>query len=281
MSREPASAFARMLRHLRRSCNAPFPALLVALVALGVPARSRAQVQPILITEPVQWRAGSAAQVTQGKALRVAGSVTHAAGVAKVLVNGREASLRQDPEYPDYFLFETQLPFDAITREVVVTLVAKDDRRIEQRFAVTGLGGPEPAAGNGAALGHQEPPPVHSWRPFALRSLLYGAGMAAGAVLSAKSTSSTTELCTQGTGGSDCVNRTETRRPNQAIGVGLVSAGAAMFVIDALMTKRRAGSARAPEPTVALGPSRLSLAMPTATMTGSGVRVDLFRFELH
>src|SRR5215831_7105506 len=103
----------------------------IALVPGGIAAA-----QTILITEPVVWRGGQPLTVTTQKSVRIAGSVTHPAGVARVLINGKEATTRPAQDDPEFIEFERTFPTDSLTADMSVAIVAKDGQRFEKRFSV-------------------------------------------------------------------------------------------------------------------------------------------------
>ena len=107
----------------------PFLNVLILLTLAGP---RFAHSQSILINEPVEWRERRPIILVAGKPVRIAGSVTHPAGVAKLFINGREVAIRQDKAYPDYYEFEKILPADSVPAEVTI--------RITSAYAATVFG---------------------------------------------------------------------------------------------------------------------------------------------
>src|SRR5262245_33932686 len=80
------------------------------------------QAQMLRITEPAEWKDGRPAIIKPGQSMRVAGTATHPAGVLKILVNGQEAFLEPDRDYPEIFRFEKLLSPSTELRTVSITI---------------------------------------------------------------------------------------------------------------------------------------------------------------
>ena len=215
----------------------------LALLALSAVDRANAQRPNISITEPVEWRETpfKPLQLVAGRSVRIAGSVTHPASVDRVLVNGKQALLVPDASTTDTWDFEVFLPPDSIGKEVTIVIVPKTSQRVESRFP----GSPDTTypvktAGGGGDVG--QPRVGNPWGGFKKRGALYGVLAAGGAYLAVKTSEESSVVCRNVGTGRDCFDRVETKAGSRGVGLGLVGAGIAGFVIDAVITSGKAKS---------------------------------------
>jgi len=239
--------------------------------------------QSIFINDPIEWREGTAYNVVAGKPFRVAGTVTHPAGVAKVFINGREVAIRQDKDYPDYYDFEKIFSADSVPPEVTVRVMSVSGQPFEKRYTATlPVKADKVVAKSSDAVVKPPPPhpiPVNAWGPFKVRGILYGAAMIGGGVLVTMNKSESAVVCSSTPRGSDCVNRTTTSKPYAAAGAGLVGAAAFVTIVDALLTSRRANQSVA---SLAIpGGVRLSLEVPAVAPSPRGASVEVLRIGVH
>jgi hypothetical protein len=240
--------------------------------------------QTILITEPVEWRDGRPAILKPGQSLRVAGTVSHPSGVLKVLVNGQDAFLQPDANYPDLFRFEKILVATNTTRDVTIAIVPRTSQQYARTYGVnneaalrsaesTGATAAPAANANGAQELHGNP-----WKPFKLRSIGYVAAAGGGAALAFITKTETKEVCGPSGGGIDCVNRTESKAAYRVPGLALAGAAMAGLVIDAVITsgKSKRSSTVPPSEDERSG---FKLEALHLAPTASGTRIELFRIN--
>jgi hypothetical protein len=241
---------------LMRSFGVHFPARRVALhtailAAAMISARSDLSAQAIRIVEPTEWRDLRAATLEANQPLRILGSASHTSGVVRVLINGTEITLAR--ESPTFGRFEKVFQPGEVPSEIIIVVVPRTGQQIEQRFTVNVTAPvqtpvttvPPPAA-------TQTPAPVldNPWRPFTYRSLGYGAMAAGGVVLLSGD--------------------------SQGAGYALVGIAVTAFVVDLVMTSRKAKRGSTPENNDASNLSlRFSPALLPAQTTRPGVQVQL------
>jgi hypothetical protein len=287
----------RRARVLGWSCSRTSAITRMLLLAAGVVVSRAGHAQSIRITEPIEWRGGQALTLVPGRPIRIAGSVQDSAGVARVLINGRDASLKQDPVYSDFYEFERILSADSITKQVTIRVVAKDGRTFERQYLTEGAAvaqtTPTSAAPKDTATRRTVPvtavgpattaPPAmrpNVWGPFRLRGIGYGAAAAAGAVLFGMSKSETSEVCSQSSGGFDCVNRTEVSKPYQGAGFALLGGAAVALVIDAVLTTRKDKSTSVASATTVRDGPFVRLEAPSVSGSSQGMILQFLRFTL-
>jgi hypothetical protein len=229
---------------------------IFVLLALGSAGEAGAQAgAPYLyISQPEEWRDGRSAIVPAGRSITIKGVAGHPSGVLRVLVNGEEAVMQQDPEYPDLYNFEKVVTAADTARVVVIRIVPRTSEPFERRYSV------EPPAGRGMAVPPRDsaarpratppPPPAgageqlpNPWRGYRMRGIAYGLAAAGGAALTVVKKSETSEICEQRPAGSDCFFRTEESPAYQAPGLALIGGAVLAAVVDGLMTSRRAAAA--------------------------------------
>jgi hypothetical protein len=200
--------------------------------------------QRISILEPEAWRDLRSAPVELGQPLRVAGTATHPNGIARVVVNGVEATLT--PVGPTASRFVRVMPADSLAEQIVITLFPRTGDPFEQRYSLT-LPTPVPppttAVRNPANV--QTPTPqvaTNPWRGFTFRSIGYGAVAAGGLVLSGD---------------------------NEGVGYALVGVAVTAFVIDLVVTSRKAKRGSTPQDDDASG---LSLSVSPLVLPRQTVR---------
>jgi hypothetical protein len=261
----------------------PFLNVLILLTLAGP---RFAHSQSILINEPVEWREGRAVIVVAGKPLRIAGSVTHPAGVAKLFINGREVAIRQDKMYPDYYEFEKILPSDSVTAVLTIRITSVSGQSFEQKYPATLPGGPivkppvvVPVVG--PVVGPVAPTVTRrsDWGPFKKRGIVYGAAMIGGAVMFTMNKTERAVVCSTTARGSDCVDRKTTSKPYEGAGGALLGGAAFVTIVDALLTSRRASHSLA---SVAVpGGARLSLDVPALAPSSRGTAFQVLRIGVH
>lgn len=249
--------------------------LLNVLILLTLALPRLAHGQTIFINDPVEWRDGRAVIVVAGKTLRIAGSVTHPAGVAKLFINGREVAIRQDKSFPDYYEFEKILPSDSVTAEVTIRITSVSGQPFEKKYAAT-LPGPrvivEPVGPVAKTV-----TPKSDWGPFKKRGIVYAAAMIGGGVMFAMNKTESAVICSSTASGSDCVNRATTSKPYETVGGAVLGGAAFVAIVDAFLTSRNAGksvaSLRVP------GGARLSLEVPALARTPHGTSLNVLRID--
>jgi len=270
-----------------RTTRGVFGACLIASAAT-LPAAS-ASGQSITIREPVEWRAERPITLSAGASIRVAGSASYPSGVARVLIGGRPAKIKPDQDFPDISEFEAVIPADSITGDVTVAIISKNGERYERPFKVAN---PNPRVVAKAPVtppvekvtppeAVQQPPKQvvrsNPWGPFRVRGIGYGVAVVGGAVLATMSSSSTSEVCTQGSQGSDCVNRTTVTKNYQGLGYGLVGAAVVAGIVDAVRTSKRAERLEA-DAAPARSP-RVHVALPNVTASDRGVSLQILQLQ--
>jgi hypothetical protein len=216
---------------------------LLAIVLTFVLAQGVAA-QVIGIVEPVEWRDGRAHAFQAGRSLRIAGLASHPGGVANVLVNGQQARLQADPDFPDSYNFEYVLAPENVTGEVVIVIVPRTGERFEQRYRVN-MPAAAPPTRTETPQRQIEPQIQQAgnpWGGFKVRGILYGVAAAGGLALTQLTKSETSEVCEQVQNGFDCFNRTETKPAYKGPGLALAGVAGVALVIDALLTSRKANS---------------------------------------
>jgi hypothetical protein len=239
--------------------------VLMGLVGIGSASAQRAT---IIINEPVEWREQpfKPLRITDGRSVRIAGSVTHPSSVDRVLVNGKAALLVPDASTTDTWDFEVFLPPDSIGREVTIVIVPKTSQRVETRFPGTALNDTTHIPNGG---GTRNP-----WGGFRKRGALYGVLAAGGAYLAVKTTSESSVFCETVGGLQDCFERTENKAESRTIGLGLVGAAVAGLVIDGIITSGKAGGGSGINDSNGFDFNALNLAP-----TSRGSRLDVFRLQ--
>jgi hypothetical protein len=267
-----------------RRTSVTLAALVRWVCAIALLPGGIAAAQTILITEPVVWRAGQPLTVTTQRSVRIAGSVMHPAGVARVLINGKEATTRPAQDDPEFIEFERTFPADSLTAEMAVAIVAKDGQRFEKRYSVVLPAGRTTIASTTTSTVGQQGNNIpiirpNPWGPFRLRGVGYGAAAVAGIAMAMVSKSTSSVVCSNNAQGLDCVNRTEVSRSYQGVGFGLAGVSAAAFLFDAAMTSKRAGALRN---TTASAGTRGAVALEPPAVVGSpnGPVLALLRLSL-
>jgi hypothetical protein len=234
----------RIRRHALLPVRARFSLLLLAAALLmPAPASSQAGRPYLLISQPEEWRDGRPAIVPAGRSVTIRGVAGHPSGVLRVLVNGDEATMQQDPQYPDLYNFEKVITAGAEPLQVMISIVPRNSERHDRTYSIQPPGGnralPPPAMPTGGS--EQLPNP---WSGFRKRGLLYGIAAGGGVVLALRKQSSTSEVCEQTPGGSDCFSRTEEEPATLVPGLALIGGAALGFIIDGMVTSRKAARIR-------------------------------------
>ena len=261
----------------------PFLNVLILLTLAGP---RFAHGQSILINEPVEWRERRPLILVAGKPVRIAGSVTHPAGVAKLFINGREVAIRQDKAYPDYYEFEKILPADSVPAEVTIRITSVSGQPFEQKFATTLPSvviekKPVVVIEKKPVVDPVPPPraPRNDWGPFKKRGIVYGAAMIGGAVMFTMNKTESAVICSSTARGSDCVDRKTTSKPYEGAGGALLGGAAFVTIVDALLTSRNASHSVA---SVAVpGGVRLSLDVPALAPSSRGTAFQVLRIGVH
>ncbi|MGH7466796.1 MAG: hypothetical protein ACRENP_02315 [Longimicrobiales bacterium] len=256
---------------------------LSALCGLGIallaPLGSELHAQVILITEPVEWKDGKPLVIRTGQSIRIAGTVSHPAGVLRVLVNGQEAFLQADRDYPDLFRFEKVVVADNSTREVVISIVPRTSQPYRRTYGLEGTGPTIEASRVDSVRSPVQPGPQRNpWKGFTLRAIGYAALGAGGAALTIMKKDETSEVCTPTGGGVDCVMRTEQKTPYRTVGLGLAGAAVAGLIIDAVITSGKARSAAAAPPSEN-NTHQFSFQPFTLSNAQNGLRLEFFRIS--
>lgn len=251
---------------------------------IGLAAGSGASAQSITIVDPPQWREEQVVVMETRTVLRIAGFVSHPGGVARVRVNGLEATLRQDPDFPDSYTFEINIPPDSLKAAVTISVEPRTGEAMTRTFAIqmpppvgaARAGGPiRPAAAAGPGEPEQIRGIANPWGGFKKRGILYGAAIAGGVVLSQLVTTETSEVCRTVGGGQDCFNQTRTEPSYQGLGLAAAGAGAGLLIIDAILTSRKAKSVSGP----GSDDAGFHVEAPALTPTLNRIRLDLLRLR--
>jgi hypothetical protein len=244
-------------------------------LALTLSPANTCSAQVILINEPVVWREGKALTVAPGQSLRVAGAASHPDGVSKVLVNGREAVVKADSDFPDLFRFETQIVADT-AREVTIDVILKSGKEWSRSYRVDPSA--PAAAGQAANVGfvplstpespRDQPSRPNAWEGFRMRSVGYGLAAAGGLVMAAYQKK---DRCVPTGNGTECV--WHTRAAYRGAGLAVAGAAVAALAIDAMVTssKARQDAARPSDS----DQGRLDLAVLQVSEPAFGRRLDL------
>jgi hypothetical protein len=269
----------RSIRRVVRNARHCLPGLCALAITLLAASGAELQAQVILITEPVEWKDGKPLVIRPGQSIRVAGTVSHPAGVLRVTVNGQEALLQADKDYPDLFRFERILVPDNSTREVVIAIVPRTSQQYRRSYGLESTG-PEPVAAGGDSVRAPVQPgvPRSPWKGYTIRGIGYGAVAAGGVALALMKKDETSEVCTPTGGGVDCVMRTEQTTPNRTLGLALVGAAAAGFILDAVITSGKARSAAAAPPSDANN-HQLRFEPLHLSNARNGLRLEFFRIS--
>ena len=240
-----------------RSFGVHFPARRVALhtailAAAMISARSDVSAQAIRIVEPTEWRDLRAATLEANQPLRILGSASHTSGVVRVLINGTEITLAR--ESPTFGRFEKVFQPGEVPSEITIVVVPRTGQQIEQRFTVNvaaPVQAPVPTVPPPTATVQTPAPQLDNpWRPFTYRSLGYGAMAVGGVVLLSGD--------------------------SQGAGYALVGIAATAFVVDLVMTSRKAKRGSSPEDSDASNLSlRFSPALIQAQSSRPGLEVQL------
>jgi hypothetical protein len=255
-----------------------FAGLLAILLTVALAEGLVAQV--IGIVEPVEWRDGRAHAFQAGRSLRIAGLASHPGGVTNVLVNGQQARLQADPDFPDSYNFEHVLAPENVTGEIVIVIVPRTGERFEQRYRVNMPAAPPPRT---------ETPPRpaepqiqqagNPWGGFKVRGILYGVAAAGGLALTQLTKSETSEVCEQVQNGFDCFNRTETKPAYKGPGLALAGVAGVALVIDALLTSRKAKSPVDGGPDDGSEGGAFRIELPNLQPSPEGARLELLRIR--
>ena len=248
--------------------------LVVAVTAL--PAVARAQV--IRIVDPPQWRDSRPVTMQARAAFRIAGFASHPGGISRVLVNGVAATLQADAEFPDSYSFERSIPVDSLTSTITISIEPRSGAAYVQTYTLE-LPAAQPPAGNrvpprNPTTQAQRVGP-NPWGGFKIRGILYGVAVVGGLALSQLEKSETSEVCLQTGGGFDCFNRTTTSPSYQGLGFAAAGGAAAVFIIDAILTSKKAKSATGPTG----DNDGFRLQTPALSSSAEGVRLDLLRIR--
>jgi hypothetical protein len=215
-----------------------------------------ADAQSITIVDPPQWREEQVVVMETRTVLRIAGFVSHPSGVARVLVNGMAATLRPDPDFPDSFTFEINLPADSLQPTVRISVEPRTGEAMTRSFTIQ----MPPAAANAGRQGAGAVRPTagrtdstqvirgggNPWGGFRTRGIIYAAAVAGGIVLLQRETSETAEICRAVGSGQDCFIQTTTKPASKGLGLAVAGAGAGLLVIDAILTARKPRSSTGP-----------------------------------
>lgn len=275
-SPDPASPGLRPARFRFRLCLA----VLFGL-AFGTAAASA---QSITIVDPPQWREEQVVVMETRAVLRVAGFVSHPNGVARVLVNGLEAMLSPDPDFPDSFTFEINVPPDSLTPEITISVVPRTGEAMTRSFELRVPPRSGQAAGQPAAAIQPAAPSPEStqlrvggnpWSGYRTRGILYGAAVIGGVVLMQLEKESTSEVCRAVGSGQDCFIQTRTEPSAKGVGLALAGAGAGLLIVDAILTSRKARTPARP----AGEDDGFRIEAPALTSTPRQIRLDLIRLR--
>jgi len=277
----------RLSRATRRTRPVSGVLLLSAItVALALPVAALAQV--IRIVDPPEWRESRPVSMQSRSPLRIAGFVSQAGGIGRVLVNGIAATLAADPRAPDSYNFERIIPIDSLTSQITIMVEPLKATPWTRNYTLElstrpvdrgDVPPPDSAAGRAAApaqsparqLGRSNP-----WGGFKLRGIVYGAAAVAGVVFAQGTTSDAAEICETTSAGFDCFNRTTTEPSHQGLGFAVAGAAIAALAIDALLTSRKAGAMRASS---GGDPDGLHIDAPSVSGSATGLRLDLLRLR--
>jgi hypothetical protein len=257
---------------------------LVALFGLMLGAGA-ANAQSITIVDPPQWREEQVVVMETRTVLRIAGFVSHPSGVARVLVNGLEATLRPDPDFPDSFTFEISLPADSLKPTVMISVEPRTGEAMTRSFTVQmppaanaggqGGGAVRPTAGRTDSTqvirGGGSP-----WSGFRTRGIIYAAAVTGGIVLLQRETSESAEICRAVGSGQDCFIQTTTKPASKGLGLAVAGAGAGLLVIDAILTSRKPRSSAGPAGGDNAG---FRLEPPALRPSLDRIRLDLIRLR--
>lgn len=257
---------------------------LGAMLALVLGAGA-ANAQSITIVDPPQWREEQVVVMETRTVLRIAGFVSHPGGVARVLVNGMQATLRPDPDFPDSFTFEISLPPDSLKPTVTISVEPRSGEAMTRSFTVR-----MPAAAGAArqqegairpTAGRTDSTQVirggaNPWSGFRTRGILYGAAVVGGIVLLQRTTSESAEVCRPVGSGQDCFIQTTTEPASKGLGLAVAGAGAGLLVIDAILTARKAKSPSGPGGGDNAG---FRLEAPALSPSLDRIRLDLIRLR--
>ena len=228
-------------------------ALWALAASLIVSAAAGAQSRSLTVIEPSEWRFRDTLLLGDRKVLRIRGSASDTSGVTQILVNGRPATLRKDPQNPKFWLFDTTVPVESIRDQTTLTLVPGSGPRLEQSYAAdspliceqrrkatTTVAKTEPTVVVPVAPQPQPAAaPVRSadpWPSFKKRSIVYGIGAGAGTLLVVLSKSDNNCDATPST--INCANDGGSSGA-KTFGVGLVAASVVALGVDAFLTSRR------------------------------------------
>jgi len=269
-------------RRTRSGRSSPSPrtlrALALALGVLAVAAPARTEAQVIRIVDPPQWRDSRPVIMQVRAAFRIAGFASHPGGIARVLVNGVPATLQADPDFPDSYSFERLIPGDSLNSTITISIEPRSGSAYVQTYTLE-LPAVQPPAGNRPANPNQPAqvrrPGPNPWGGFKVRGILYGVAAIGGVVLSQLEKSETSEVCSQVSAGFDCFNRTRTYPAYQSVGFAAAGGAAAAFIIDAILTSKKAKSATGPTG----NDGGFNVQPPALSSTGSAVKLDLVRIR--
>jgi hypothetical protein len=250
--------------------------LTFTAVAVAMPTVSRAQI--IRIVDPPQWRDNRPVTMQVRAAFRIAGFASHPGGIVRVLVNGVPATLQPDPEFPDSYSFERSIPIDSLTSRITISIEPRSGAAYVQTYTLELPAAQQPAGNRtpprGSSTQVQRPGP-NPWGGFKIRGILYGVALVGGLAVSQLEKSETSEVCMQTGAGFDCFNRTRTTPSYQGIGFAAAGGAAAVFIIDAILTSKKAKSATGPTG----DNDGFQIQAPAVSSTAEGVRVDLLRIR--
>lgn len=268
----------RPIPRARRGLSSRVPFMvLVTLIGLLIPAAAQAQV--LRIVDPPQWRESRPFTMQSRAPLRIAGFVSQAGGIERVLVNGVPAMLEADTNFPDSYNFERIVPVDSVSSQFTITVEPKRGDSWSRSFTIEVSTRPveraetPPPAGQQAAGSQLRG--SNPWGGFRKRGIIYGVAAVGGLVLSQLEKSDTQEVCEQTSAGFDCFNRTTTEPSYQTVGFAAAGGALAILVIDALLTSKKSGS-----PAAATGRNDgLNLEALSLSASPSRMTIDLLRLR--
>ncbi len=270
--------------------NSTMLIVAVALFSTASPLAAQSAAFVVTIKTPQEWEFGHQVTLKPGTALQITGSAKHPSGIKKVVVNGRDAALRQDPQNKVFWLFSAAIPADSVMSQVTITYFAANGDSTRKNYStnsqlVANAEPPKPLAAPITAPVREETvatvPSVparlpDAWQPFRRRSIVYGIAGGAGLLVMAMNKSETT--CAQSppyacssSGGNSA----------RTLGVALAGGAIAALAIDAFLTSRRSHDTKSVTSSREESTPVRRFEMPQIVNIGSGVGLELTRLRFH
>ena len=265
--------------------------MLIAAVALFSAAGPLAAQSGFVVTikTPQEWEFNRQVSLKPGTALQITGSAKHPSGIKKVVVNGRDATLKQDPQNKVFWLFSAAIPADSVMSQVTITYFAINGDSARKNYStnsqlVANAEPPKPVAAPITVPVREETvAPVPSvparlpdaWQPFRRRSIVYGIAGGAGLLVMAMNKSETT--CAQ----SPLYNCSSSGNSVRTLGVALAGGAIAALAIDAFLTSRRSHDGKALASSREGSTPERRFEMPQIVDIGNGVGLELVRLRFH